>query len=341
MSLSLTIVIPTLNCAGILTQCLDALCDQTYPTSLITTLIIDGGSLDDTVNVAQRYNATIIYNALKTGESAKALGIQYSQTDIIAFIDSDNIVPDSSWITRMMEPFQNEVIVATEPIAYTYRRSDGYITRYCALMGMNDPLCYYLGNYDRWNAVDQKWTRLSLPQVIYDKYTMILLSRANKLPTIGANGTLIRTSHARLALADSQYYFDIDGFYHLCAHFDITIAKVHTDIIHIYAKSLKDIWRKQNRRISDYYHYQPLRGHASHWREYSTGNYAKFVFKTLLIFPLLNVSVRGFMKTPDLAWLAHIPVCVITVIVYCYAFLKYRIFDQPTSADRTQWRQVS
>ncbi len=341
MSLSLTIVIPTLNCAGILTQCLDALRGQTYPNSLVDILVIDGGSIDDTVNIAERYNTKIIYNPLKTGEAAKALGIQYSQTDIIAFIDSDNILPDSSWITRMMEPFQDQIIVAAEPIAYTYRPSDGYITRYCALMGMNDPLCYYLGNYDRWNTVDQKWTRLSLPQVLYEKYTIVLLSRAQKLPTIGANGTLIRTSHAQLALGDSQYYFDIDGFYQLCAHFDVFVAKVHTDIIHIYAKSLKDVWRKQNRRINDYYHYQPLRGRSNHWREYSAVNYGKFVFHALLFFPLFNVSVRGFMKTPDLAWFAHIPICVITLITYCYAFCKFGIFGQPTSADRTQWRQVS
>jgi len=340
VSLSLTIVIPTLNCAGILTQCLDALRKQNYPPSLVQILVIDGGSIDNTVNIADQYDVKIIYNPLKTGEAAKALGVLNSTSDIIAFIDSDNIAPDPSWITRMMEPFQDETIVATEPLRYTYRPNDGYLTRYCALMGMNDPLCYYLGNYDRWNSLDQQWTRISLPHIVYKTYTVINLSRLRKIPTIGANGTLIRAIHARRAMEDSQYYFDTDIIYKLCQHSDISIAKVDIDIVHIYARSLKDIWRKQNRRINDYYHYQYVRTCSYPWRDFAIRNYVNFILQTILVIPLLNVVLRGLIRIPDVAWFAHVPVCILTLIAYSYAFLKYQILNIPTSADRTRWRQV-
>ncbi|MDO8727305.1 MAG: hypothetical protein Q7J35_14640 [Candidatus Methanoperedens sp.] len=49
----------------------------------------------------------------------------------------------------MTEPFQDREIAGTEPLYYNYRKEDGYITRYCAMLGMNDPLCLFLGNYDR------------------------------------------------------------------------------------------------------------------------------------------------------------------------------------------------
>ena len=37
-------------------------------------------------------------------------------------------------------------------------RDDGYITCYCALLGMNDPICLFFGNYDRFNLITNKWT---------------------------------------------------------------------------------------------------------------------------------------------------------------------------------------
>jgi len=49
----------------------------------------------------------------------------------------------------MTEPFQDREIAGVEPLHYTYRKEDGYITRYSAMLGMNDPLCLFLGNYDR------------------------------------------------------------------------------------------------------------------------------------------------------------------------------------------------
>ncbi|MDO8727301.1 MAG: hypothetical protein Q7J35_14620 [Candidatus Methanoperedens sp.] len=40
----------------------------------------------------------------------------------------------------MTEPFQDREIAGVEPLLYNYRGEDGYSTRYCAMLGMNDPL---------------------------------------------------------------------------------------------------------------------------------------------------------------------------------------------------------
>jgi len=37
----------------------------------------------------------------------------------------------------MTEPFQDREIAGTEPLYYTYIKEDGYITRYCAMLGIN------------------------------------------------------------------------------------------------------------------------------------------------------------------------------------------------------------
>lgn len=68
----------------------------------------------------------MVPNPLKTGEAGKAAGLKHAKNDIIAFIDSDNILPDKDWLKRMVEPFDDPEIIASEPIEYTYRASDGY-----------------------------------------------------------------------------------------------------------------------------------------------------------------------------------------------------------------------
>ena len=90
---------------------------------------------------------------MKTGEAGKAIGLKHTKNEIIVSIDYDNILPDKDWLKRMVKPFQDSEIIASEPIEYTYGKEDGYITRYYALLSMNDLLCLFGGNYDRYYAL--------------------------------------------------------------------------------------------------------------------------------------------------------------------------------------------
>ena len=138
---TISIVIPTYNSEKTLTECLESINNQDYPGEKIEIIIADGGSTDKTLEIAKRYTGKIFFNPLRTGEAGKAVGIKHAKGEIVALIDSDNILPSKDCLRRMVEPFEDSEIAGSEPLYYTYRRGDGYITRYCALMGMNDPLC--------------------------------------------------------------------------------------------------------------------------------------------------------------------------------------------------------
>src|SRR3990170_9688 len=114
---SISIITPTYNSAKTLTSCLESIKDQDYRGE-IEIIIADGGSTDSTLVIAQKYTDKIYPNPLKTGEAGKAAGVKHAKNEIIALIDSDNILPSGDWLSRMTEPFHDREIAGTEPLYY-------------------------------------------------------------------------------------------------------------------------------------------------------------------------------------------------------------------------------
>ncbi len=317
---SVSIIIPTLNSANTLKDCLNSITVQDYPQEKVEIIIADGGSTDSTLEIINSINATnlinlkVVANKLKTGEAGKAVGLKYANNDIIAFIDSDNILPDKDWLKRMVEPFKDSEIVASEPIEYTYRRNDGYITRYCALLGMNDPLCLFLGNYDRYSTLTDRWTELPAGVEDRDEYLKVILD-PKTMPTIGANGFLIRKNILD-EIEVGDYFFDIDILYTISVDHVLKIAKVKNGIIHIFSGNISTFVRKQKRRIRDYLYYNKLGVRKYPWGRINNAGLAKFIISCLFLFPLLVQSIKGYLKKPDRAWFFHPVACWITLWEY-------------------------
>lgn len=317
---TISIIIPTLNSAKTLKDCLESIAMQDYPKDTIEVIIADGGSSDGTleiinsINAADSINLEILSNSLKTGEAGKAVGLKYARNDLLAFIDSDNILPDKDWLKRMVEPFDDPEIIASEPIEYTYRPNDGYITRYCALLGMNDPLCLFLGNYDRYSVLTGKWTSLPLNVEDRGRYLKVILD-PKMIPTIGANGFLIRKDILD-EVKVKDYFFDIDILYAVSANHALKMAKVKNGIIHIFSGNISTFARKQKRRIRDYLYYNKLGIRKYPWNKVNKIGLAKFILSCLLLFPLLFQSIRGYLKKSDPAWFFHPFACWITLWEY-------------------------
>src|SRR3989338_7886668 len=321
---TISIIIPTLNSAKTLKGCLESIVMQDYPKETIEIIIADGGSSDGTLDIIKSINLTnimnfkVVSNKLKTGEAGKAIGFKHVKNDIIVFIDSDNILPNKDWLKRMVAPFEDNEIVASEPIEYTYRTTDSYITRYCALLGMNDPLCLFLGNYDRYCTLTGRWTEMPHKEEDKGGYLKIELDKM-RLPTIGANGFLIRRSV--LEKCDiGDYLFDIDIIYELLSRSNLTdgiyFAKVKTGIIHIFSGDVKTFARKQRRRVRDYLYYNKLGVRKYPWQSISKIKLLKFILSCLIFMPLLIQSLKGYVKKPDSAWFFHPVACWITFLEY-------------------------
>lgn len=339
---SISVLIPTLNSASVLGECLESIANQDYPEEKIEIIIADGGSTDNTLSIIRKFKISnsklqikIFPNPLKTGEAGKAVALRYAQGELVALIDSDNILPDKDWFKKMVEPFSDPEILGSEPWEFTYRKNDSLVNRYCALIGMNDPYCYFVGNYDKRSILSGKWTGLKITQEDKDNYLKIKLEKGI-LPTLGANSTIWREEVLKDAVGKSSYLFDTDIPYILINRKPFYFAKVKVGIIHDYCHRVYDFYRKQKRRAKDFFYLEnEEKRNRTYQRQFKRQLY--FIISTIFIFPLLFQTFRSYLRKPDRAWLFHPFACWLTLWVYALETIlaKYK----PRKMSRKNWSQ--
>lgn len=340
---NLSIITPVYNSMRTLDDYMSAIFMQYYKHDNIEIIFADGGSVDGTLERIEEYKRicnikiTVVNNPLKTAEAGKAVGVRAAKGDIICLLDSDNIIPDSDWITRMMQPFNEPEIIASEPIEYTWRKDDSVINRYCALIGMNDPLCMFTGNYDRNCLITGKWTEVKREEIDKVDYLSIKFN-PRMIPTIGANGFFMR----RAELCDNfegDYLFDIDVLWELMQkNPEIRVAKVKTGIVHLFCPDVKTFYRKQNRRIKDFLYFNDAKGRKYPWSKVGKGKIVLFALCCVAIIPLLIQAIIGWCRKHDTkAWLFHFAACWITLWVYGWGTISGLFHKE--AADRSNWKQ--
>ena len=160
MSLKISFVIPTLNVEPIIEDCLMSIRKQDYPEEDIDIIMVDGGSIDKTGEVSKKFNVNFLKEPIfkDNQEARKMIGTLKSKGDLLCFMDSDNVLPNSGWLNRMVQPFkENPNLVASQPYKYKYIKELTIMNRYFALFGVNDPVAFYLNKRDRFTCYEKDW----------------------------------------------------------------------------------------------------------------------------------------------------------------------------------------
>jgi glycosyltransferase involved in cell wall biosynthesis len=331
-----SVVIPTLNSERYLDECLGALGAQDYPREQLEILIVDAGSTDRTREIATRHGVDrLLENPLRTGEAGKAVGIRAATGELICQIDSDNVVVGEDWMRRMVAPFEDPEVISSEVLRWDYRRSDGYVNRYQALTGINDPMCLWVGNYGRWSDLKGRWTDYPHESSPRDGWEKVRVD-SHHVPTMGANGYIVRR-RAFDVVPVGDYLFDIDFVHDLVNAGEDTVARVDVPIRHYFSDGLSQFVRKTRRRAEDFFFYSAQGRRTYPWTRRRQAAVMRFVLSTVLVVPLLADVARGWRKRPDPAWLFHVPACWATLAVYGASTLRARFTNR--GFEREGWRQ--
>ncbi|MGC9530575.1 MAG: glycosyltransferase family 2 protein [Candidatus Bipolaricaulaceae bacterium] len=104
-----SVVIPTLNEEENIHRCLRALADQTF--QQFEVLVVDGGSTDGTVAVAEAGGAHVLTLQERGIARARQLGFQAARGDIVASTDADAVLPPQ-WLEAIVAVFADPAVVA-------------------------------------------------------------------------------------------------------------------------------------------------------------------------------------------------------------------------------------
>ena len=103
---SVTVVVPVRNRELTIQPLLDSLQKLDYDTNKVEVIVVDGNSTDKTQEIVKKYPVKLVVEKRKGLNLARNTGIKCSKGEIVAFTDSDCIVPPN-WITKIVENFKD------------------------------------------------------------------------------------------------------------------------------------------------------------------------------------------------------------------------------------------
>ena len=103
---SVTVVVPVRNGEQTIQPLLESLQKLDYASDKVEVIVVDGNSTDKTRDIVKKYPVTLVVEERKGLNVARNTGIKIGNGEIVAFTDSDCIVPPN-WITKIVENFKD------------------------------------------------------------------------------------------------------------------------------------------------------------------------------------------------------------------------------------------
>lgn len=329
---TISVVIATFNSSRTIELCLRSIRTQEYPQDNIEIILADGGSKDETREIARSYNVRWVNvdSNKQNAEYNKSIGISHAKNEILAMIDHDNVLPHKRWVIGMIRPLvEQKHVTGVETLRYHYDPQTSLIDRYFALFGAGDPLVWYLGKADRLSYIFDRYS-LSGSAVDYGDYYLVQFTVEN-MPTIGANGFLVRRKVLmKYAQMTPGLYFDMDVNIDLIRKGYSTYAFVKDTIIHLTGYGSVGYFLKRRMLFISQYH-RGIDKLGKKIRRYGILSNKgiiqlgiSIVICVTLIIPLID-SFRGYRKIHDNAWFLHPLLCFSFVIIYSWAIIKGQV----------------
>ncbi len=331
---TISIVIATFNAGRTIRRVLESIRLQVYPTQLVEVIIVDGGSNDDTKRIAREYSVRwfTVPPDKQNAEYNKSVGIGKARNEIVAMIDHDNVLPHKMWLQNMVAPLvEHKEVVAVETLRYHYDPKSSLVDRYFALFGAGDPIVWYLGKADRLSYIYDDYVLAGRARDYGDYY--IVQFHAQNMPTIGANGFLVRRRElVENAQTAPGKYFDMDVNIDLINKGFHTYAFVKDSILHL--TGYGSVWYFLKRRMlfMTQYHLGEKGLAMKKVRRYAVFSEREvlrlvwiIVICLTLVIPIYD-SIRGWRKIHDTAWFLHPFLCLSFVVLYGLVILRHTFY---------------
>lgn len=325
---AVTVVMISYNDEAIINDCLKSIRKQDYPQNLIKIVMVDGGSLDGTFDIAKRYNVDVICRPdLRDSPNVRGgIALTIAETELVLFVSADNRLQEHDVLTQMVNSMSDHEIVGCETLRYGYNKTDPIISRYFALIGGADPIAVGLGKADRGPHDIVKWHGHGDVDDCGYYYKVSFDKDVSKIPTLGANGFLFRKNLlSKATLMDHAYHIDMCVELILKGYNKFSFVK-NRHIVHFLDMKLLSFLK---RRLL----YAKMYDGNEVSRIYSVYQSSDFVKLLVLIISNLTFiipfirSCKGYVRQRDISWFLHPVISFVFTVGYSVFFVR-KIFSR-------------
>lgn len=208
----ISFVIPTYNAAKHLNRCLESIVSQNYPRQEIEIIIADGGSSDETIQIATRFNCRILDNAKRLAEYGVQIGVKEATGDFLVVFAADNELVGSDWIQKVVTLFESNHEISAVWGRLVSGPDDPALNKYFELI-QSDPLSWFINN----NLADYKSH--------CDANGVAVFTVDSQKPLVwGANGLVYRAGRIKAVWTQGGYLGDNDAFQTMLENKDNVVA---------------------------------------------------------------------------------------------------------------------
>ena len=126
-----SVVVPVYNGESTIADVLRCISKLNYPDDRLEVIVVDDGSVDETVRIVKEYPAKLIRKEHSGYPSTMNAGAKVAKGEIVVIIDSD-IYLDEDWLKTVVEEFDDSKVgivsgyIATKPTAGFWARVVGF-----------------------------------------------------------------------------------------------------------------------------------------------------------------------------------------------------------------------
>lgn len=320
-----TVIIATYNSMHVLPRVLNAIDNQSYPKEKISIILVDGGSTDETIDYGYERGCSVISNPRTEPVYAKFLGFVESKTDLIVYLDHDEVYTSPYCLFDQVECMLINNVQTVISAGYVNPEGEHLINDYINEYG--DPFSLFVYRVSK--SPDIFIADLSKHYVISNENSrscVVDFGQDKALPLIEllAMGTLINKKYFLDNFSDVvKKPENLPHLFYVLLSQDtrIGVCKTHS-LAHYSSESISKYLNKISWRIrNNIYHVKGvgasgflMRENLMAKRNGKVGKYKKFLFipYSLFILPALLDTLYLLIKRKKVVFFFHLPLCIFT-----------------------------
>jgi len=327
MGVLVSIVMPALNEENNIERALKSIKMQNIGKDEVEILVVDGGSVDRTRDIAEGYNARILENLKVVPEEAKKIGTNESSGKYIVFLDADEEFTDKNQLMKRVELFRSVddlKVIFTNGLLTPKRCPE--LTRYVNSCG--DPFSYFVYRFDSEDLISSLVRKRCKYVKAGEKGRVYYVSDADFNPIGDSGATMLDLeylkTHFTTRLEEPDFVaskfdevIDNTGCYGIIEGDNINHYSIVT--FKMYLRKLKF------RVINNLYPRENISGFTTRASLNRRLNIRKYLFPAYCLIPPIVIidAIILAVRKKSVIFLLHFPFVYITLFyIICYLILK-------------------